>query len=131
MIGFLRMFRVRVDNRLDLGRYYVDGPDNLAEPVPFDTNTGSIDLEFDYAAVVDTYVVDPFEDGDLVSLELSGVRDAHSFRLWIPYVFLDNVQVTGGVEGSATATVTAGVRYEPSVSHHAVQLDLVTDGSHI
>ena len=129
-MGFLRLFRLAVSNHLDMDRYYTDGFSNLREPVPRDTNTGQIDLEFAYAAVVDTWFNDNFIGGNLVSLEFNAVREGgYKMRLWIPHVFLEDVLVTGGVEDVPDFSVSGDVRYDPEGPDHAIELELVTEGS--
>ena len=128
-MDFCRFFRYSQDNRLDLSRYYVDGDSNLAEPVAQDTNTGSLALEFDYAAVVDTNILDRFDDGELISVELSGNRPGgYAYRLWLPTVHLSNVQVEGGVRGAASVSATGGLRWNEAASDSAASLTLTTEG---
>ena len=127
-IGFCRMIGVQVDNRLDLNRYYVDGDSNAAEPKPADTNRGFFQLNFDYAAAVDTFLLDPFERSNNISVELNGARGPYRFRLWVPIVHITNAVISGAVDDVANVAVTADIRHRPALGH-AVNLTVTTEGS--
>ena len=129
VIGFLNYIRYRQDNKLDLTRYYIDGDDNMVRPEARDTNTGVLDLEFQYAAVVDTYLRDAFEKGKQISVEVEAIRGGRKLRLWLPNLHVGNVSIQGGLEGVAVLTATCSLRFEPDNSFHAVELDYTTDGS--
>ena len=132
VIGFLRYFRFRQDNKLDVSRYYTDGETNLVEPVAFDVNTGGVDMEFDYAAVVDTELFDRYEAGELVSVEMTARKGPFQFRLWLPSIHFRNVNVTGQDTKVGTVTATGDLRYNETLSgQDAVLVELISEGSNL
>ena len=132
VIGFLRYFRFRQDNKLDVSRYYTDGDVNLVEPVAFDVNTGGLDMEFDYAAVVDTELFDRYEAGELVSVEMTARKGPFQFRLWLPSIHFRKVNVQGQDIRVGTVTATGDLRYNEELSDQdAVLVEIISEGSNL
>ena len=128
-IGFLTSFRYQQDNKLDLKRTYTSGTVNLADPESKEPNFGSVNLQFDYAAVVDTWLIDRFGSSTDLSLELTCQRGDYRWRLWIPNVHL-SIAVPNTTLGRDTTVTAAGMlRWDSSSGEPAVTVTARTEGN--
>ena len=129
-IGYLKYLRYRQDNKLNTDRRYIDGTTNMEDPDAENVPSGQMSMEFDYAAQVDTEIIDRFERSQVLSVELTMTRPPYSARFWWPSVHIARPQITGPKSGGVgTVTSTGMLTWDHTTPDRAVTLTLVTEGS--
>ena len=128
--NFIKMVTINMDNHLDMERYLVDGDSNAEDPKSKENHTGFVQINADYSAQGDTYILDAFEQGEIIPFILEGNRPGgFGFKIDIPQVHISDAKVAGGDNGIYKLTATGDIRWDESTPDHALQLTLTTEGS--
>ena len=126
--GYLKYFRFRQDNKLDMSRYYLDGVTNMVDPEAGKSNTGVLALEYDYAAQVDTEIFDRYESDQIISVELTMRRPPYSAVFWFPSVHISQPDIDGQKSGVAKVAVSGTLTWDRNTPDHAVYLTIMGEG---